>query len=72
MKMDTERKKCANKKCENMLPADDRHRYCEACRTVRAERRRAAGAKIVDLLCAPGVVAMSIATRGNRNYQQKK
>lgn len=72
MNMEPEQKKCRNKKCGSVLPEGDQHKYCEACRAMRAERRKALGENIVNLLCAPGVVAMSIATRGNRHYQQKK
>ena len=65
--METEQKKCMNVECQRILPEEDRHRYCADCRKIRAERRRQTA---MDLLCAPGIIAMKIATRGNRSYSQ--
>ena len=62
-------KKCINEECQNILPEGYKRKYCADCRAARAEKRNQT---IVDLLCAPGVVAMKIATRGNRNYPQDK
>ena len=67
--MEPEQKKCMNEACQNILPDGYKRRYCPDCRAARAEKRNRT---IVDLLCAPGVVAMKIATRGNRNYPQEK
>ena len=72
MNMEPVLKKCKTKDCQNVLPESGKERYCPDCQAARAERRRKRGEKVVDLLCAPGIVAMSIATRGNRNYNQKK
>lgn len=68
MNMDIERNKCKNKKCQNILPEGAKQKYCEACRLARAERRKKAGQTLLDLMCAPGIVSMRIATRGNRHY----
>lgn len=67
--METELRKCKNEECQAMLPNGWKHKYCPECRKARAERRNQT---LTDLLCAPGVVAMKIATRGHRAYQQDK
>lgn len=67
--MEAEQRKCKNEECQNVLPEGDQHKYCADCRKMRAERRMQT---ITDLLCAPGVVAMKIATRNNRHYDQEK
>ena len=64
--MEPEMKKCANESCGNILSDGWKHAYCAACRTQRRKQT------IMDLLCAPGIVAMKIATRGNRRYGQEK
>ena len=61
-------KKCKNEECQAILSENWKHQYCPACRKVRAERRRQTA---MDLLCAPGIIAMKIATRGNRHYSNK-
>ena len=67
--MEPEVKKCKNEACQAVLPDGWKHRYCPECRRERAEKRNQT---LTDLLCAPGVIAMSIATRGNRHYQKDK
>ena len=67
MNMDTDQKKC--QKCQCVLPEGDAGKLCEACRAAKAERRKK---NLLDLMLAPGILAMSIATRGNRHYNQKK
>ena len=67
MNMDTEQKKC--QKCHCVLPEGGDGKLCEACRAAKTERRKKT---LMDLLLAPGILAMSIATRGNRHYNQKK
>ena len=64
-----EQKKCKNEECQKVLPDGWKHKYCFECRKARAERRNQT---LTDLLCAPGIVAMKIATRGHRSYQQGK
>lgn len=67
--MEIELRKCKNEECQCTLPEGWKYKFCADCRKARAERRNQT---LTDLLCAPGVVAMKIATRGNRNYEQKK
>ena len=64
--MEAEMKKCANENCGNILPEGWKHEYCAACRSRRRKQT------IMDLLCAPGIVAMKIATRGNRRSGQDR
>ena len=64
-----EYRKCRNEECQKALPDGWKHKYCSECRKARAERRNQT---LMDLLCAPGIVAMKIATRGHRQYQQNK
>ena len=67
--MEAKQKKCLSKECQAILPENWKHRYCPDCRKMRADRRKQT---VIDLLCAPGVVAMKIATRGNRHYPKEK
>lgn len=67
--MEPEMKKCANENCGNILPDGWKRKYCPECHKARAEKRNQT---LTDLLCAPGIVAMKIATRGHRHYQQDK
>ena len=67
--MEPEVKKCKNEECQAVLADGWKHKYCPECRRARAEKRNQT---LTDLLCAPGIVAMKIATRGNRHYQQEK
>ena len=69
--MENEVRKCGNQECQAVLPAGCRDRYCEVCREQKAQRRKKAGRTVLDLLMAPGIVAMKIATRGNRHYNPK-
>lgn len=64
-----EQKKCKNEECQKILPEGWKHKYCPECRKARAEKRNQT---LTDLLCAPGIVAMKIATRGHRSYQQQE
>ena len=64
--METEVKKCKNDECQAVLADGWKHPYCAAC--MKARRRQT----LVDLLCAPGIIAMKIATRGNRHYQKEE
>ena len=64
--MEPEMKKCGNAECQAFLPDEWKHAYCEACRKARRKQT------VMDLLCAPGIIAMKIATRGNRRYGQNK
>ena len=66
--MEAEMKKCKNKECQAVFSANWKHQYCPDCRKVRAGRRWQTA---MDLLYAPGIVAMKIASRGNRHYQEK-
>ena len=65
--MEIELRKCKNEECQSILADDDKHKYCAVCRKARSERRMQT---FVDLLCAPGIVAMNIATKRNRHYQK--
>ena len=67
--MDAEQKKCTNEDCQNRVSADDRNECGKDC---QAAGRKSFGQKLFELMLAPGVVAMSIATHRNRHYQQKK
>ena len=64
--METELKKCA--KCQCDLPEGWEHDRCDACRT----KKKSLGQTLLDLMMAPGIIAMSIATRGNRHYKKEK
>ena len=64
--MENEMKKCV--KCQADLPAGWKHDCCEACRGAK----KSLGQTLLDLLMAPGIIAMSIATRGNRHYKKEK
>ena len=64
--METELRKCKNEACQAMLPDGWKHPYCGTCRKARRKQT------VMDLLCAPGIVAMKIATRGNRRYQKEE
>ena len=70
--MNAEMKKCKNKKCQSVLPENDTHGYCEACRAAGVDRKKNLGQTLFDLMLAPGIIAMSIATRGNPNYKKKQ
>lgn len=37
MSKETEIRVCKNKKCQKVLPAGYKHKYCEACRNKHAE-----------------------------------
>ena len=65
--MEIEIKKCV--KCQKVLPEDWKHACCDACRT---EKKKSLGQTLLDLMMAPGIIAMSIATRGNRHYKKEK
>ena len=67
--MEPEQKMCKNEECHTILPDGYKRKYCPACRKIRAEKRNQT---LTDLLCAPGVIAMSIATRGNRHYAKEE
>ena len=64
--MENEMKKCA--KCQAVLPEGWEHDCCEVCRS----KKKSIGQTLLDLMLAPGIIAMSIATRGNRNYKKEK
>ena len=64
-----EYRKCKNEQCQKALPEGWKRKYCPECHKARAEKRNQT---LTDLLCAPGIVAMKIATRGHRHYQQDK
>ena len=66
--MEAKQRKCRNKQCQNILPEGDSGKYCEVCRA----RKKNVGQTILDLMMAPGIIAMSIATKGNRHYRQEK
>ena len=67
--MEPEQKKCKNEECQVILPDGYKRKYCAECRKARAEKRNQT---LTDLLCAPGIVAMKIATRGKRGYDKKE
>ena len=69
LNMDTELKKDAAEECQNMTSSDDRDPHGK---DGQATGGKSFGQKLFELMLAPGVVAMSIATRKNRHYQQKK
>ena len=64
--MEDKMKKC--EKCQVVLPEDWEHNCCEACRRAK----KSIGQTLLDLMLAPGIIAMSIATRGNRHYKKEK
>ena len=70
--MDMEMKKCRNKKCQSVLPEGCEHEYCEECRAAGVDRKKTIGQTLFDLMLAPGIIARSIATRGNPHYKKKQ
>ena len=68
--MENELKKCKN--CGSTLPAGDAEEYCEDCRSKKVSRKKSLGESLFDLMLAPGIIAMSIATRGHRRYKKDK
>lgn len=69
--MEPEMKKCRNKKCQCVLPAGSEQAYCEECLAAGVDRKRTLGQSLFDLMLAPGIIAMNIATRGHRRYKKK-
>ena len=53
------------------MNTEPKEKKCEA-QNHQDKRRKKAGQTILDLLCAPGVLAMTIATRKDRRYHQEK
>ena len=64
--VENEIKKCAGCQCD--LPDGWEQDCCETCRA----KKKSLGQTLLDLMMAPGIIAMSIATRGNRRYKKEK
>lgn len=57
MKKSDEIRVCKNKKCQKILPAGYKHKYCEACRNQHAETAK----KVIKGIGAGAATAASVA-----------
>lgn len=70
--MDTELKKCRNKKCQRILPEGYKHKYCEYCRNMRASLIKENGKKVLNVALFIGGTAVTIATKGKISPIKKR
>lgn len=61
---------CKNKKCQKVLPAGYKHRYCEACRNQHAQTAKNVLKGIGVGVGAVASVALLIVTGGKINPKQ--
>lgn len=57
MKKESDVRVCKNKKCQKVLPAGYKHRYCEACRNKHAQTAK----NVLRGIGAGAVTAVSVA-----------
>ena len=60
MKNDSQVKVCKNKKCQKVLPAGYKHRYCEACRNQHAQTTKNVLNVIKNVAIAVGGLALLV------------
>ena len=70
--MVVEPRKCKNRKCQRVLPDGYKHKYCEHCMTVRADRIKENGKKGLNVALLLGGAAVAIAQKGNINLGKRK
>ena len=52
------------KKCKRILPEGYKHKYCENCRTEKAQKAKNVGKGILGAAAAVGSIALAIVTKG--------
>ena len=63
MSKEAEKRVCKNKKCQKVLPAGYKHKYCEACRNKHAETAK----NVMKGLGAVASVVVVVVTGGKIN-----
>ena len=64
MSLKEEPRKCKNKKCQKVLPAGYKHKYCEACRNQHAEKAKNVIKNIGTGTSVLATVALAVISRG--------
>lgn len=67
MSREAEIRVCKNKKCQKELPADYKHKYCEACRNKHAETAKNV---LKGLGAGTATVAIIVVTGGKINLKK--
>ena len=62
MKKESDVRVCKNKKCQKVLPAGYKHRYCEACRNKHALTAKNSPARSKNVLRGIGAGAATVAS----------
>ncbi len=69
MKKESEIKVCKNKKCQKVLPAGYKHKYCEACRNHHAQTAKNIMKGVAAGVGTAASVAVLVITRGKINLK---
>ncbi len=64
-------KLCKNKKCQRPLPEGYKYKYCEHCRSERAQQIKRAGKAALGVVVMVGGTALTVLTKGKINPNKK-
>ena len=64
-------KLCKNKKCQRPLPEGYKYKYCEHCRSERAQQIKRAGKAALGVVVMVGGTAVTVLTKGKINPNKK-
>lgn len=62
-------KLCKNKKCQRPLPEGYKYKYCEHCRSERAQQIKRAGKAALGVVVMVGGTAVTVLTKGKIKHQ---
>lgn len=65
-------KLCKNKKCQRPLPEGYKYKYCEHCRSERAQQIKRAGKAALGVVVMVGGTAVTVLTKGKINPTRNK
>ena len=66
-----EQKHCKNKNCQRPLPEGYKYKYCEHCRSERAQQIKRAGKAALGVVVMVGGTAVTVLTKGKINPNKK-
>lgn len=65
-------KLCKNKKCQRPLPEGYKYKYCEHCRSERAQQIKRAGKAALGVVVMVGGTAVTVLTKGKSTRTRNK
>lgn len=64
-------KLCKNKKCQRPLPEGYKYKYCEHCRSERAQQIKRAGKAALGVVVMVGGTAVTVLSKGKNQSEQE-